>query len=251
MLAGQTLGAGSQAGRFAGVNAKISISMYQHGRRTKRPLNTVLFFGTLVVIGIVVLLSWLMVRRDIANTTDPKSTVPIVTEIGDDKEATVRLDEPLFTMELPADWTLLERRNEDYINAYIWRSTKKGADDRKLTLHINIMPAEHKLVRMQPLTVNGDKFMLGNVSDDCVNFAGGAGRTQASPSGNAPFEAKWENVTFMCDPITTNQTIGTGTVEGGIAARAGRSTFFFFYEDHNIKPDNTILRRALESFRAK
>lgn len=224
--------------------------MYQHGRRTKRPRNTALFFGTIVIIGVVVLLSWLIVRRDLGSSTGPKSTVPIVTEIGAEEEDTVTLEEPLFRLELPADWTLYERRNESYINAYTWRSTKEGANDRTLTLHINIMPAEYKLARLQPVIPDNNRLLLGNISDDCVNFAGGPDRAQNNQD-NTPFEAKWENVRFMCDPISENQTIGTGTIDGGIATRLKGNTFFFYYQDRNIRPDNKIFRSIIESFVAK
>ncbi len=219
--------------------------MYQHGRRTRRPLNIAIFFGTIVLAGVIVLLSWLIIRQDIASSTDPKTTVPILSEVGSDEEVQ-KIDETLFSLDLPSDWKLQERKTEDYANYYSWISTKKGGDDRRLTLHINTMPREYKLVRLQPITVDDKKLILGNISDECINFSG-----STSPQSNAPFLAKWENVSFMCDPISANQTIGTATAIDGIAAQVGRNKFFFYYTDANIRPDNSILRQILQSFKAK
>ena len=53
------------------------------------------------------------------------------------------------------------------------------------------------------------------------------------------------------DPISANQTIGTGTVQSGIAAKIGQHKYFFYYEDHNIRPDDKILQDALRSFVAR
>lgn len=224
--------------------------MYQHGKRTRRPRNITLFFVTVALISLTVIVSWLIVRKDIASTTAPKTTVPITTEIGADDQVLQKIDEALFSLDLPTDWKLQERRTESYANYYAWVSTKKGANDRRLTLHVNIMPPIYKLVRLQPLTVDGNKFILGNISDECINFAGGANRSVAV-EGTAPFDAKWENIVFVCDPISANQTIGTATAVDGIAAKVGNNKFFFYYEDRNSKPDSSILRGIILSFRGK
>jgi len=222
--------------------------MYQHGRKTRRPRNAAIFFGTVVLAGLIIVISWLIVRKDIASTTAPKTTVPILSNIGEGEKQNI--NETLFSLDLPTDWKLQERRIEDYANYYSWVSTKKGADDRRLFLHINIMPPDYKLVRMLSVTPDANKLLLGNVSDECINFSGGAGRSVAA-QGTATFEAKWENVSFVCDPIVANQTIGTGSVDGGIASQIGRNKFFFYYEDRNVRPDSNIMRQIVQSFRAK
>lgn len=224
--------------------------MYQHGKRTKQPRGAAVFLATLGIIGVVVLVAWYIVHKDIAGSSGPKTQVPIITEIGEDKKDVIQINEPLFTFELPADWKQTNRVQSQAANFYEWRSTKAGADDRRLLLHIDTMPQSYKIVRMQPITPNGGKFILGNLSDECINFAKDAGNEQRA-QGNAPVEAKWENVSFMCDPINANQTIGTGTVEGGIAAKLGSHNYFFYFEDHNIHPDSKILSDALKSFVAR
>lgn len=224
--------------------------MYQHGKRTKRVKNPKVMLQTALVLGAALIAVAFVLHRDLATSGDERSTVPIITEVTEEKEDTIKINEPLFTMELPSDWVLKNRFQHNNANYYEWAATKQGIDDRRLLLHIDVMPASYKITRMQPLVVSGNGFNLGNLSGHCISFAKDADAVRQS-RGNAPVEAKWEDVLFMCDPIEANQTIGTGTAEGGIAAAIGKHSYFFYYEDHNIRPDDRILQNALRSFRAR
>lgn len=229
--------------------------MYQHGKRTKQPRNMAVFLATIAVMGVVVLGVWFIIHRDVANTTAPKTNVPIVTEVGVDDGSTIVINEDLFKMELPSDWKLVEHEQQaGGKNEYRWSATKQGSDDRRLTLYIDAMPQSYKLVKMWPLTPRGSQFSLGNLSDNCINFAGEAD-ARPEAQGNAPVAAKWENVSFICDPVINNQTIGTGTPGGSIGTvldgTGGAHTYFFYYEDYNIYPDDNILRLVLSSFTTK
>lgn len=217
--------------------------MYQHGKRTKPPFSFRILLGVAAIVGMTLIVTAVILSKDLGNRTTPVTGAEIVTEIGEDGSDKIKIDEPLFYMELPVDWKLQERRNDENINFYAWVSTRQGGADRKLTLYIDRLPQNHKLVRLLPLTSSNDRFILGNVSDDCANFV--------NVKGTEPVEAKWENVAFMCDPIINNQTIGTGTEQGGIAANLKGHKYFFFYEDHNIYPEDSILIQALKSFRAR
>lgn len=220
--------------------------MYQHGRRTRQPKNMTLFLATIVIAGVVFLIGWFIVHKDIASKTGPKTSVPIVTEVGKEGEQDLKeFNEAYFSIKLPSDWEFVDSVSSKAANFYTYKSTKKGANDRSLTIHVDTMPASYKVVKMQPIISNGSQITLGNLSDDCINF--GSNHT----GSNAPFEAKWENVTFMCDPIKANQTIGTGTAGAGIASQIGNRKYFFYFEDHNIRPDSNIFRSALQTFRAK
>ena len=227
--------------------AKISISMYQHGKRTTRPKDKKVFLKTAFVLGIALIVVAIILRRDLSTSTKEKTTVPIVTEVGEVKGDVIKINEPLFVMELPADWSQTDRKNESYANYYEWHSSKKGGNDRRLLLHIDIMPTSYKITRLLPLIVSVNKFNQGNISGHCVNFATAA----VNNGSNAPVEAKWEGVTFVCDPIEANQTVGTGLAADGIGAKLGTHRFFFYYEDHNIRPDDKILQDAVRSFQAK
>lgn len=229
--------------------------MYQHGKRSRRQRNPKVYVQAAALFGVaLIVVAWIL-HKDLSVGSNEKSTVPILTEVTEDKDATIAINEPLFLLELPDDWHQTNRVQNHVANYYEWRSTKKGGDDRMLRLHVDVMPAVYKVVKMQPLYVNGKNFRLGNISDNCINFAKEAG-TQQRAQGNAPVEAKWENVTFMCDPINNNQTIGTGTLEDGIGATVIGSDgkphkFFFYWEDHNIRPDDKMFQTILKSFSAR
>lgn len=220
--------------------------MYQHGKRTARPKNPKVLLNVSFVLGIALVIIAAILHKDLSTDTKERTTVPIITEVSQQKGDVIEINEPLFTMQLPADWKQTNRVSEHYANFYEWHSTEPGGDDRRLLLHIDIMPPSYKVVRLLPLLINGNRLNHGNISDDCANFV-----TRSGQDSNAPVEAKWENVTFICDPIEANQTVGTGTAEHGIGARIGNHKYFFYYEDHNIRPDDTILQNAIRSFQAR
>lgn len=220
--------------------------MYQHGKKPRRKSNPKVLLHAAVLLGVsLIVVAWIL-HKDLATSTEKKTTVPIVTNVNEEKKDIITITEPLFSLELPSDWKQTNRVQSRMANYYEWTSTKAGADNRRLLLHIDTMPQSYKITRLQPVSVSGGKLNLGNISDNCVNFVTSQG------SSNAPVQARWENVTFTCDPIINNQTVGTGSEEGGIATAvsgsSGVHTYFFYYEDHNIRPDNTILTDILKSF---
>lgn len=225
--------------------------MYQHGKRTSRPKDKKIVLKASIIIGAALIVAAWLLQKDLNLSDTSQPDKAIITEVKENAEETIKIDEPLFSMNLPADWELKMRVNEHYRNSYEWRATKEGANDRTLILFIDIMPEgdSSKVTRLLPLTVDGNKFILGNISEHCINFATEAGPGQ--PSSNAPVEAKWENVIFVCDPIEANQTIGTGTEGSGIASRMGEHKFHFYWRDHNVRPDDRMFRNIVSSFVAK
>lgn len=222
--------------------------MYQHGKKPRRKSNPKVFTHTVALLGVTLVAVALILSKDVAPITDKHETVPLYTTIGEDEKDTITVKEPLFSLELPSDWVKFQRVQSKVANYYEWRSTKKHADDRRLQLHIDVMPTNHKFTRLLPLTENGNKFMVGNISGVCRDFA-------VALSGNAPVDAKWSGITFTCDPISINQTVGTASESGSIGTllsgnSGGSHRYYFFYEDHNISPDNRIFEDALRSFRA-
>lgn len=198
-----------------------------------------LILGAAIVVGAFIL------HKDISTGSDERTTVPILTEVAESDKDVVKVNEPQFYLELPSDWVKSKRVQTNSANFYEWKSTKKGADDRRLLLHIDTMPASYKINKLLPLTPNGYSVIQGNLSSECSNFS------TAKSSGTNTVEARWEDVTFVCDPIVNNQTIGTGTAGTGIGTKIGSHTYFFYYEDHNIRPDSAILTDAVKSFKAK
>lgn len=222
------------------------MSLYQHGRKTRAPKSANTFLATLIIAGVVILGAWWIVHKDIGGGSETKESVPIITQVGEEVGDKIKFDETYFTIELPSDWKFIEHKTGNNINAYIYHSTKKGGDDRTLMIHVDVMPQSYKVVKIQPISASGNRFLLGGISDECTKFG-----TVAERQSNAEFETKWDNVRFICDPIEANQTIGTGTEAGGIKATLGRHSYFFYFEDHNIRPDDKIFQDAVRSFVAK
>lgn len=227
--------------------------MYQLGKRTKKKSNPKAFVQFALVLGISFVAVVLILKNDTAITSKEKTTVPIVSEVAGATDDSFDVNESLFGMKLPSDWKLSQRVQAHYANYYEWRSTKQGGDDRLLRLHINKMPESYKLVRMVSIVPKDNKLSVGNISGNCANFA--TGLNASLSNNNQPAEAKWENVSFICDPIENNQTIGTGTPGGSIPTTLktsqGDTSLFFYYEDHNIRPDDQIFKSALNSFYTK
>ncbi len=219
--------------------------MYQHGKKPKRKSNPKVFLHASVLLGLSLIAVAFILHKDLSTGTDKKTTVPIVTEVKENDSNKILINEPLFSLELPDDWAQTNRVQTRAANYYEWHSSKKGGNERRLLLHIDTLPQSYKITRLQPIRPNDKKLQLGNLSGNCIDFA-------QKSNGNAPVEAKWENILFICDPIEANQTIGTGTEGSGIATKmtgsAGTHSFFFYYEDHNIRPDDSILVGALKSF---
>ncbi len=218
--------------------------MYQHGKKPRKKSNPKVFLHAAAVLGVsLIVVAWIL-HKDLATSTEKKTTVPIVTNVGEDPKDVITVSEPLFSLELPSDWKQTNRVQNNVSNFYEWRSTKKGGDDRRLLLHIDKIPQSYKITRLQPIRPNGQKLQVGNLSENCINFA-------PKTDGNAPVSARWENIEFVCDPITANQTIGTGTEGSSISTRVGAHTYFFYFEDHNIRPDDAIFVTMLKSFTAR
>lgn len=226
--------------------------MYQHGKRTKRKSNPKIFVQAVFVFGLSLIIVAYILRNDMTANHTEKTAVPIVTEVTKGKEEKTKINEPLFSLELPNDWERVGRVQNSSANYYEWHSTTKGGDDRSLKLHIDILPATYKLVRILPVTVNGTSLSLGNVSGNCMDFA-----KDITPGSNdnSVVTAKWENVVFNCDPINANQTIGTGTVGASIGSimegSSGKHNFFFVYSDHNVRIDDRIFIEIVKSFRIR
>lgn len=228
--------------------------MYQHGRRPRRTKNPRVYLQAAALLGIsLIVVAWIL-HKDLSVGSEEKSTLPIVTEVSAAQD-TITIDTQLFTMQLPSDWVESNRVNNPAVNYIEWRSTKQGGNERMLRVYIDVLPVDYKIVKLLPVTVDGRTLRTGNLSGTCANFAKDTA-ADLGDNGIAAVEAKWESITFVCDPINGNQTIGTGTVEGGIAAKMSTSfgdehKFFLYWQDHNIRPDDLMFQNIVKSFNVK
>ena len=146
--------------------------MYQYGRRLHRQRNYIILLATVLVVGVVMLLSWLIIHKDLSREGSATSGAPIVTHISEAAAAaTFLVDEKNFTFKLPEDWKVIYKPEQNLMR-WVWHSTKKGGNDRELTLLMDRDPVVQAVTRMLPLTVSDNKFILGTISDACVGFGG-------------------------------------------------------------------------------
>jgi hypothetical protein len=159
-------------------------------------------------------------------------------------------------MELPGDWKQVERKTTTTENSITWQGTKKGQDNRKLTLYVDVIPplAVNSLL---PVTASGDTLSLGDVSDNCATFTQKGTLDTSKAVQNRDSPAKYKQVDFICDlaQVTQNKT-GTGSTDGinmvnVTGLTKGKHKYFFLFNDQNIQPNLTILTNAIKSFKAK
>ena len=167
------------------------------------------------------------------------------------------IDEPTFTLQLPADWKETARVNNELEHSITWQATKPKEDNRFITIYVDKIPKTKSFNRLLPLEAVGNGLRHGTVSDNCAAYTakGSFDAKQAITAKDTP--AKWEEVTFLCDlPKVFDNVVGTSSLEGintlhVTGQMAGTHDYFFLYTDHNVRPNYEIFTQLLESFKAK
>lgn len=219
-----------------------------HIRRRHRQM-ALLAVGVLIVIG-----GGIWVSRALrATTTIAPAPAAVVSTVTTPKVQTIHIEEALFTMDLPSDWKLKSHDTKAGNDIYTWSNTAGNAGVRLLTLYLDT--PEPGLGVNKALSVQADDGSLtltSDVSDNCAGFtAPGAGTPDAAMA------AKWNGENFLCDLANYIRDV-TGTVSpDGInktlltGSTTGEHSVFFTYTDDAGKPNYTIFKDALQSFRLK
>lgn len=188
-----------------------------------------------------------------SNSTQEVAGVSRSVEQAEDAIVPARLvvNEPLFTLQLPADWKEVERRSDHVEQSVTWQAKTKDQDNRWLKIYYDVIPRGLDVNRLLPLDVVGSGVQYRQLSENCKNF------TTAKSDNKTPQPSRWDNVDFICDLASFNDNrVGTGTAGQLNAtkitgARQGEHAYMFVYIDRNIQPDYTIFYDALKSFQAK
>lgn len=232
---------------------------YKYGRRPGRRRRTRIAIVLLIsfsIIGAIGSLVYLDITR---NNKDKVVTGPgrTVAQSVDSNQDVLRIDEPTFTMELPGDWKQISRKTTATENSITWQGTKKGEDNRKLTLYIDVIPVTLAVNKLLPVTATGNGISYGDVSDNCATFTQKGTLDTGKAVENRDSPAKYKQVDFVCDlaQVVQNKT-GTGSTDGVnivnvTGVTKGKHKYFFLFNDQNIQPNLTILTNALKSFKAK
>ena len=177
----------------------------------------------------------------------------LVSKVADPSKDYKVFSEKYFNISLPKDWQLLSSQVTPTIQ-FNYKSTKRFADNRTLTVYIDTVPPDFAVTHLQPVKANGNKLTLGSMSGRCSDFAGPGGQSTSLDN----IQAKWEGVNFTCGlSYMDAYIVGTSSAESGInrvslkGPTTGTHILFFAYDDQNISPDPSIFVSALNSFELK
>ena len=169
----------------------------------------------------------------------------------------ITIDEPSFSLQLPADWHETGRINNEYQYGVSWQATKPKEDNRFMTLYIDRIPRTLAVNKLLPVEAIGTALRHGSLSDNCAAYTEGGSFDAKKAITAKDTPAKWEEITFLCDlPKVFDNVVGTSSKEGinivtVTGPKAGKHSYFFVYTDHNIRPDYQIFNEIIESFKAK
>jgi hypothetical protein len=230
--------------------------MYQLGHKQPKERKTGRYVVGFVLL--VALASGAFFYRDANNNTKiTKGSTALKT--GEVKAITaggVPVNEPTFTLELPANWKETGRAEAPQ-HLVEWHSTAKATTARSLRVYIDTIPSAMALNRLLPVSVNGNQLVAGEVSSNCSTFIGPQGLTPAQAGALKPLEGKWQDTRFICDlPNYIREVAGTGSTEGIntvsiVGPTSGKHRYFFVYTDHTAESDFGIFTAIVNSFRAK
>lgn len=174
----------------------------------------------------------------------------------DAKGPWLTVNEPTFKMQLPGDWREIRRIKNSVENSILWQSTKLKENNRYVTVYIDIIPRQLAVNKLLTVEGVGGEIRHGAISDNCAAYTNGGAIDANAALKSKVTQAKWEEVTFMCDlPKVFDNVVGTSSKEGinivsVTGEEKGTHKYFFTYTDHNAHPNYDIFTDMLDSFSA-
>lgn len=226
--------------------------MYRLGENSsKRRHRHMAFFALVLIVGVVTTFA---AKHALSSSTTLTQAPAITAKVTATTRQTRHIDEPLFSLDLPSNWTLESHgANANSDNVYTWRNSTTKSAGRFLSVYVDSIPVRLGVNRALSVKSVNDKVVpVGDVSDNCASFT-----SLTSGSNTVATPAKWAGVDFLCDlgnyerdvvgtvsPDGLNQVV----LNGGTS---GKHALFFTYTDNNIQADYTIFLNALQSFHLK
>jgi hypothetical protein len=236
----------------------MSAQKYRYGHRSERhrPRKVLLVLaGSLLILSLIGGLVFSDLRRNGSQSVEGESKT--VTQVIGDSVQRIAIDEPLYSFELPGDWKEIGRQSTPNEHSVSWQASKKGEDNRYLTLYVDVIPPDIAVNRLLPVSAQGATLSYGDISEKCETFTGNGTVDASRGTQLKPAPAKWQGVSFICNlPRMVDNQIGTGSSEGinqvtVTGPGKGAHRYFFLYTDRNIQPNYNILYEAVRSFHAK
>lgn len=217
---------------------------YTH-RRTKLAFFALLI---LVIIGIAIALHFLR-----PNTNLGKKPAAVTRTIRYDTALPQRYNQPLFSINLPADWKSNPANSESPTPDYIWQGTTKDDVTRWLAVYVDRDLSGLAVNAELHVQGNGRGInVLGDVSPNCISY------TKAPHgAGTSSVPSKWQNIPFLCDTGNYERDV-VGTVSpDGLNTINFKGTngvthhFFIVYTDSSYIPDYRLFQAILKTFQFK
>lgn len=219
--------------------------------RSQKKIAFTIFLVLLIIFSVAGFAVWYFIFRpnesQSANFSKTGGTVAVV------KPATEDFTTPEFTISLPSGWEDHGKQNPFVDEVYYeYQSMIEDYTNRWLRVYVDVFPKDFEISRLVPVEVKENKIDPGIASTDCKSFDGAPKPGSQEVAQN--WVATWEDIEFICQMSGLNYTGTASPAEGYGVSVTGKSgathKYFFVYIDHNVRPDYSILTKAVESFEA-
>lgn len=234
--------------------------MYKHGKPVYRLTRKPLFVIGIVTVLILIIGYYLIILPNTKGGITNNDTARFTT-IKPGNSNDTKIDEELFTFTLPGPWKLSAKDWDARYHSYQWTSEDKKLAGRLFSIYVDTIPKDQGVNYLLPIIVEDGKMMVGDISDNCVNFTQNAvpedRRPANIPLNQATLPSRWQLVDFLCDNVNiTHQVVGASSSAAintvSLKGRTkGTHKFFFMYRDNNISADLGTMSTILASFEVK
>lgn len=227
----------------------MQMQSYQLNRRIKHHRRLWMAAGTLAALGLLALITYRLLHVTAAPATTVHNAPPLSTNYVSSSPLKVRIDNPAFSMRLPAGWQAVPVTANVNIPSYSYKSP--NAQAQQLDVFIDHIPTAMAVNRVVTVSARGAGMDHENVSDNCVTFTPGSDTTSGVANG------KWQGTNFLCDEgnyerdvvgLASSEGINFVTLTGPLT---GAHKVFMAYTNNNNNPDFSALYGVLESFNLK
>jgi hypothetical protein len=226
--------------------------MYRLGTRARKHHTIAIGFlvaALLVALGVFVYKSLNFTTAPVTKITNDSATT---TRYSPETTKKIAVNEPQFSMELPADWEKVAPTGTPVEQAP-YNYSSPSADARQLTLYVGTVPTNVALNKVVVVAAKGNVLEHENVSDNCAEYT----QPDKANPGSGVAKGKWRGVEFLCDLANYRRNlVGTASTEGLnqvalTGTTVGTKKVFFTYTDNSASPDYTVFYAVLESFKLK
>lgn len=226
--------------------------MYRLGTPVHKHRKIVLSSLGLILLVILGIVAFKGLHLTAVPQTKIKNASPVTTAYDVHEPKKVKIDEPLFSMELPAGWTTYKPAPGAPVPAaYDFKSP--SAEARQLAVYIDAIPATMPLNRIVVVSSNGGTLDHSNASDNCSEYT----QPTAAEKAAGVADGKWQGVDFLCDIGNYERNVvGTASTEGNnqvtlTGPTVGAHKIFLVYTDNGASADYTVFYGIINSFKLK